>query len=159
MGSTSKGWACGRDTHYSLWDWAWLPRRPAHPFQAVGPLGTACNTNQWSIKGRTLGPGPSSFLEGNSQPHLAASLEPVRLWRTLRPQEGGGLSQSRMESTRGCRGRAWPCVNLWGHSNPGRQEAGRPTPEALGKGVQAAGKSPGPERRQRSHRGMGVGWV
>lgn len=83
--------------------------------------------------------------------------------RTLRPPKGGGLSQSHVEPTRGCRGRAWALLHPLGTQQPreagsGRQEGPSSRgSEALGKGVQAAGKSPDPERRQRSQRGMGGG--
>lgn len=55
-----------------------------------GPLGTACNTNQWSIKGRTLGPGPSSFLEGNRASLTWPHPEPVCLWEDIEAPRGRG---------------------------------------------------------------------
>ena len=43
-------------TDFSLWGWAWLPICPAHPLLV---LGTAPNTNRYSIKGRALSPVPA----------------------------------------------------------------------------------------------------
>lgn len=100
-------------------------------------------------------------VAGPASPGLTLSLFPCG--RTLRSQEGGGLSQSHVESTRGCRGRAWTLCQPLGTQQPreagGRRQEGPPSrgSEALGKGVQAAGKSPGPEKKQQSQRGMGGG--
>lgn len=61
-------------------------------------------------------------VAGPASPGL--TLSPFPRGRTLRSQEGGGLSQSYVESTRGCRGRAWTLCQPLGTQQP-REAGGR----------------------------------
>lgn len=125
-----------------------------------GPLGTACNTNQWSIKGRTLGPGPSSFLEGNRASLIWPHPEPVCLWEDIEAPRGRGPQPEPHGVHQGLQGQSLAPVSTFGDTatQGGRRQEGPPLrPWERGSRLQ---ESP---QAQKGGSGAtevwGVGWV
>lgn len=146
---TSSGTGSGSPGALPIHSWLW------------GPLGTAFNTNRWSIKGRTLGLGPGSFLEGSKASLTWPHPEPISPWEDIEVPRGRGPQPELCGVHQGLQRQSLDSVSTFGDTatQGGWRQECPPSrgSEALGKGVQAAGKSLGPEKRQQSQRGIG-GW-